>query len=133
MLDNVNSYIQKGGKVFAECGGLMYLGKSIIDRKGRSFSMANVFDFTTSIEHVKMYLGYREVVMDDLRLKGHEFHYSTFSEQHETPFKAFVLNARGVKVTTNIFVKNKAMASYIHHYFGEEDGLVHLINKLEKL
>jgi len=133
MLNSVNTYIQNGGKVFAECGGMMYLGKSISDKEGNTFLMANVFDFSTTMENAKIHLGYREIVMDNLKLKGHEFHYSVFTEQSETPYKATVLNAKGLKVETDIFVKKKAMASYIHHYFAEKNLLINLINKLETL
>lgn len=133
MLHSVKAYIQNEGKAFAECGGMMYLGKSIADKEGRTFPMANVFNFTTGMEHAGIHLGYREVVMDDLQLKGHEFHYSGFIEQHETPYEATVLNAKGMNVETNIFVKKKAMASYIHHYFGEKNLLLNLLNKLEEL
>ena len=108
-------------------------GKSIVDQEGRRFPMANVFNFTTSMEQARMRLGYREVVMDDVRLKGHKFHYSGFVEQQETPYEATVLNAKGIKVETGIFVKKKAMASYVHHYFGEKKLLLNLLNKLEAL
>jgi len=133
MLNSINIYIQNEGKVFAECGGMMYLGKSISDEKGQIFPMVNVFDFTTSMENAKIHLGYRKIIMDNLRLKGHEFHYSRFIQQHETPSKATVLNAKGIKVKTDIFTKKKTMASYIHHYFGEKNLLINLISKLEEL
>ena len=135
MLDSVKVYCQNGGKAFAECGGLMYLGKSIADKEGNTFKMANVFKFATSMEHSKMHLGYREIQFENLKFRGHEFHYSTFTEQHEAPAPANVrvFNAKGMPVETNIFIKNKVIASYIHYYFGEQNLLIHLLDKLEKL
>ncbi|MEM6540899.1 MAG: cobyrinate a,c-diamide synthase [Bacteroidota bacterium] len=132
MLQSVQSFAEKGGKIFAECGGMMYLGKTITDHKGKTFKMANVFCFATSMEGAKMSLGYREVVLDRLRLKGHEFHYAKFIEQEETPYRATVLNAKGMEVKTKIFVKKKTMASYIHYHLGEENTIMDLIGFLEK-
>ncbi|WP_299530218.1 cobyrinate a,c-diamide synthase [Ulvibacterium sp.] len=132
MLQSVRLFAENSGKIFAECGGMMYLGKRITDHEGNVFKMVGFFDFTSSMEGAKMRLGYREVILDHLRLKGHEFHYTTMKEQHETPYKATVLNAKGMEVKTNIFVKQKTMASYIHYHFGEENMLLNLIAMLEK-
>ena len=132
MLQSVSSFAAEGGKVFAECGGMMYLGKRITDREGNVFEMVGTFDFGTSMEHPKMQLGYREVILDNVRLKGHEFHYTMFTEQEETPYGATVLNAKGMEVNTKVFVKKRTMASYIHYYFGEGNTLADLIDILEK-
>lgn len=133
MLESIRTFVDNGGKALAECGGMMYLGKGIVDRDGNNFPMVGVFDFTTSMEQAKMTLGYRKILMDDMHLKGHEFHYSTLVEQHEAPAHATVLTARGTEINTNIFVKNKVMASYIHFYFGEKELLLNIIKKLEEL
>ena len=133
MLESVNAYIQNEGKTLAECGGMMYLGKSITDKESNTFAMANVFDFATSMGHARMHLGYRKVALNNLKLKGHEFHYSTIIEQNEAPAQAEVFNAKGMPVNTGIFMKHKVMASYIHYYLGEEKTLMKLIDKIEEL
>ena len=82
MKASIKAHVKAGGKVYAECGGMMYLGKYIADKAGTSYQMVGVFDFATSMEHAKMHLGYRKVSFAELRLKGHEFHYSTFSTNY---------------------------------------------------
>ncbi len=133
MLQEVKAFITNGGKVLAECGGMMYLGKSISDKEGNAYNMVNAFGFATSMEHRKMHLGYRNVSIGDIQLKGHEFHYSTFSEQNEQAARAEVTNAKQEGVNTDIYIKNKVIASYMHFYLGEEGVLEKLITYMDQL
>lgn len=107
----VLDYCNKGGKVIAECGGMMYLGKAIDHHP-----MVGFLDLTTSMENAKLTLGYRTVN----ELKGHEFHYSTCEAGSEIPQVAEVYNAKGIKVNTPIYRQNKVLASYIHFYWGDQ-------------
>jgi cobyrinic acid a,c-diamide synthase len=36
MRESIHQYCQKGGLTYAECGGLMYLGKTLVNNKGES-------------------------------------------------------------------------------------------------
>lgn len=49
----------------AECGGLMYLGKELIDQQGDSYAMAGVFSYSTSMKKTKLSLGYRHIKYPD--------------------------------------------------------------------
>jgi cobyrinic acid a,c-diamide synthase len=68
--------------IYAECGGLMYLTKSI-SFKSKKFNMVGLFDAVTSMEK-KLKLNYTKAKInpnypfsDTLKIiKGHEFHYS---------------------------------------------------------
>lgn len=75
--------IEKGLPVYAECGGLMYLGESLV-LKGKTYPMAGIFPVKFSLEEKPQAHGYSivEVNRDNpyytpgTILKGHEFHYS---------------------------------------------------------
>jgi cobyrinic acid a,c-diamide synthase len=112
-------YCNNNGRVIAECGGMMYLGKEIIDKEGNSFQMINFLDITTSMEEAKLTLGYRIV---NQQLKGHEFHYSTCKEHSPISHIGEVQNAKGIKVNTPIYQQKNVTASYIHFYWGEQDN-----------
>ncbi|MBP8791722.1 MAG: cobyrinate a,c-diamide synthase [Lutibacter sp.] len=127
MLQSIKSFAEAGGKIIAECGGMMYLGKSIIDKDGNEFEMANVFDFSTSMQAMKLSLGYRTIQFDNFELKGHEFHYSTIIKNQNSKSIAKVLNAREMEVDTVIFQYKNVIASYIHYYFGQEKLLTNLL------
>lgn len=130
MLKSIKNYADSGGRIIAECGGMMYLGQSIIDKNGMAWMMSGVFDFSTSMESMKLNLGYRKVVFDDFELKGHEFHYSTliFDKKYQNNVK--VLNAREQEVETIVFRYKNVLASYIHYYFGKDELVKKILKEL---
>lgn len=130
MLTSIKTYCEKGGKAYAECGGMMYLGKSIIDREGQEFEMVNFLHLTTSMKNPKLHLGYRNVTFDDMQIRGHEFHYSTCLELENAAVLACeITNAKGLAAPCSIYQKQQTMASYIHLYWGENRSFIQkLIN-----
>jgi cobyrinic acid a,c-diamide synthase len=122
MREKILNYCNDGGRVIAECGGMMYLGKSITDREGTSYPMAGFLDITTSMEQAKLTLGYRTVTISNNILKGHEFHYSTYKEHSDLVKTGTVQNAKGINVNTPIYQQKNVTASYIHFYWGEHQS-----------
>jgi len=119
MLDSITSYCQGGGLTFAECGGLMYLGKSIEINNGEEYEMAGVLDCTTSMQDPKMTLGYRIAHWNNLEIRGHEFHYSRIHDEGLQTEGVLVTNAKGIEVETKLYRKNNTFASYMHVYWGD--------------
>ncbi len=117
MRTQIKAAADRGVTIYAECGGMMYLGKSIIDESGVSYPVAQVFPFTTSMEDKKLSLGYRKVVWNDLEIWGHEFHYSKVSEDDTIFNIGQVFSARGKEVPTKIYTYQNVYASYIHLYW----------------
>ena len=130
MLQSIKNFADAGGKIIAECGGMMYLGKSIVDKEGNEFEMAGVFDFSTSMQAMKLNLGYRTIQFKNFELKGHEFHYSSSIEHKKSTSIATVLNARGSEVDTMVFQYKNVIASYVHYYLGQEKLLRNLLKLL---
>ncbi|MEW6266612.1 MAG: cobyrinate a,c-diamide synthase [Thermodesulfobacteriota bacterium] len=72
-----------GLPIYAECGGLMYLGQSLV-LNGSSFPMAGVFPVSFGLEKRPQGHGYVQAEADSInpyfpvgeKLTGHEFHYS---------------------------------------------------------
>ena len=124
MLATVKVYCENGGLTYAECGGLMYLGKSIITSEGSEFKMAGVLDCITSMQGAKMTLGYRVANWNGLKVKGHEFHYSSLidNEMHEET--AQITNAKGIETETKLYRKRNAYASYMHIYWGDNEDFI---------
>lgn len=134
LLADVRAFAGKG-KILAECGGMMYLGKSITDESGKAWPMAGVLDIETSIEAKKLSLGYRTVSVGGQNLRGHEFHYSQFTRLPANSPEAAgapqngsqaatitVTNARGQTVPAPVFYQRNLFASYMHFYWGETPG-----------
>ena len=83
MLQSIRRYVENGGKLLAECGGMMYLCDEIRDKNGDVYPMAGVLHQSATMENMKLRLGYRTLLYNDARLKGHEFHYSRLVEQQD--------------------------------------------------
>jgi len=124
MLESIKYYCSNGGLTFAECGGLMYLGNEIITSEGLNFPMAGVLDCSTSMENSKLTLGYRTIQWNDLKMKGHEFHYSRLVENALCAESVIIKNAKGIEVETQLFRKLNTFASYVHLYWGESLGFI---------
>lgn len=125
MLNSIHQYCSESGRLYAECGGMMYLGKSITDKEGKEFKMAGFLPINTSMEKPQLHLGYRSVCIDELRIKGHEFHYSTCKELESTEvLDCTIETAKGTIAASKIYRKKSTIASYIHLYWGENQDFL---------
>ena len=97
MLKAISEYCQHEGRLLAECGGLMYLGRSLIKADSEAYEMVNFLPITTSVADKKLTLGYRKFTWNNIALKGHEFHYSRLSEANELTAIGNLSNAKGPK------------------------------------
>ena len=114
--DVIRHFAENGGKIVAECGGMMYLCKSIVDDTG-DYPMCGVLPYTITArkEDRKLSLGYRRFTLDGREYRGHEFHYTRFLGA--TPESvAQVFNAKGEPVDTPILRYKNVLASYTHLY-----------------
>ncbi len=106
--------------VYAECGGLMFLGESIITESGE-FETVGFLPFKTEMNRKFHALGY--TVYESLKdtiiskkgdvLKGHEFHYSRLIPSGKLSYAFKVLRGRGIEGKDGI-VEKSTLASYQH-------------------
>jgi len=126
MHKSIQEYIEKGGKVWAECGGMMYLSRSITDKEGKEYPMVGIFDQKATMEQMKLTLGYRKFRYKGLSLTGHEFHYSKIDQL--LPGEVNQYNARGTRVNTLLLRYKNALASYTHLYWGDKENILDIFN-----
>ena len=99
------------GRILAECGGMMYLGRSI-----DGAPMTDLLPFGTTMQGARLHLGYRKLRLPGgAELRGHEFHYSSILPGEPaacctTPF----LDAQERPVDTCLFRSGRIIASYVH-------------------
>jgi len=119
LLNELQVYARDGGKLLAECGGMMYLGKSISNEQAKVFPMAGILDFATGMQHKKLAIGYKRVKIRGTELRGHEFHYSGFMGNPDATADVQVYSARQELLHTPVFSTDNILASYLHFYFGD--------------
>jgi len=106
MRHSIAAYCFRGGAAYAECGGMMYLGRSLSAADGTVHPMCGVLDLDTTMQEARLTLGYRKVSLDGLyphELRGHEFHYSRIDRLGTLQNIAAVANARDEGCTTALF------------------------------
>ena len=117
-------YAEKGGRIFAECGGMMYLGKSLTDQDGKVWPMAGVLPIECTMQGAHLHLGYRSMEVNGKVFKGHEFHYSKCEKGDSPQFHIFsVQNVKKGTVPNYTFRYKNVIAGYTHWYWGENDIL----------
>ncbi len=107
--------------VHGECGGYMALGTALIDKTGARHEMAGLLGLVTSYEKRRMHLGYRLATLRTaipghragVRLRGHEFHYSTILDQPDAPL-AQVVDANGDVVPETGSRRGHVTGTYFH-------------------
>jgi len=124
-----------GMPIYAECGGMMYLGRELRDMAGGAWPMAGLLPLSfTMLPRLKA-LGYRCVVFNaDTPLgpagttaRGHEFHYSDVSMRGPARglrgdcYAAF--GQGGPLDDTTGFGLGNTLASYVHLHFGSNPAL----------
>jgi len=122
--ESLNAALQKGLPVYAECGGLIYLGESLI-LKDKAYPMVGALPLHCVMEEKPQGHGYTllEVQEDNPyypvgeTLKGHEFHYSRpvmsrAAEGIKPVFK--VLRGRGIDGDGDGLCRENLLATYSH-------------------
>jgi len=118
----IRDYAERGGRIVAECGGMMYLCEKIVTDEGE-YPMCGVlpYSITARTADRKLSLGYRRFVLDGREYRGHEFHYTQFLGNTPQSITQ-VYNAKGEPVSTPVFRYKNVLASYTHLYaaFGRD-------------
>ena len=77
-------HVERGRPVYAECGGLMALGRSLTTFDGQTLPMFGVLPVASRMQRETLTIGYRDLeclrasplMAKGTRVRGHEFHWS---------------------------------------------------------
>jgi len=118
--------VEKGTKILAECGGMMYLSRNLQVEK--NYKMAGIFDVDVAMGK-RITIGYTELKARDnnilskkgSKIRGHEFHKSEISDIREK--RVFDnIRGRGVGDGTDGFQYQNTLALYSHSFFSFTKG-----------
>ena len=113
---------EAGLPIYAECGGLMYLGRKVL-WEGREYAMCGVLPFDVIVE--KRPQGHGYTLMRSLagnpffppgaEVKGHEFHHSRLADADPSLCYAYeVLRGHGIDGRRDGLVYKNTFATYNH-------------------
>ncbi|MET0067872.1 MAG: cobyrinate a,c-diamide synthase [Candidatus Thiodiazotropha sp.] len=127
MRQSVAEFIEKGGPVYAECGGLMYLTRTLT-WNGKQCRMAGVIPGDTVMHDKPKGRGYvrlrdtgrspwpRLQTQGEAMIAAHEFHYSSLEglETATDDFAYEVVRGYGIDGRYDGFIYKNLLASYTH-------------------
>lgn len=116
--------------ILAECGGMMYLCRSLKDSDGNKYDMAGVLPFESFMSE-RAVMGYMTGVAlrDNIlcrkgeRIRGHEYHYSRVEPEYYGDTCAFELTRRNTDSSHyGGYSFGNVLASYLHvNLYGNEN------------
>jgi len=129
MLASIQDAVGRGVPVYGECGGLMYLGRSLSDLEGNQHSMVGVIPAVSAMSDERLVLGYREVesrtdnplMGRGHRVRAHEFHWSTLEAPPTDDESVYLVVDQENR--PDGFHVGSVWASYVHIHLGSDPSL----------
>lgn len=122
LMEQLREYVEKGGKLLAEGGGMALLGQTLTARPGgTAYEMAGILPYSVIVKDNRPCSGYRQAHYRDLCLKGYEYRYFDIVPTEEAAsLQTPVCNLKGGEVSGSFFFRYKnCIATSVHHYWGE--------------
>lgn len=117
-LQQLKTYVERGGRVWAEGGGMILLARSLTIRDGGSaYEMSGVLPIDCTMVDTKLQSGYRCTKFGTSLLNGHEFRFFGVS-QSGTVGVIPVFNAKGIETSTPMFRYKNVIAGCVHWDWG---------------
>ena len=139
MLDDVRRVSAEGRPVLAECGGMMYLCRTLRDINGRTFAMPGVIPFDSYMAS-RSVMGYMtgRALRDNLLCRkgesvgGHEYHYGRIEPEYQEGSEAFALSRRNRSESKlSGYSCGNVLASWLHvNLWGNPEITEHFLNVL---
>ena len=123
MKKSIKQAAENGIPIYAECGGLMYLTKSI-KHNNQKYKMVGLFDAETEMT-TKMTLNYTQgriisncLISSPRNFNAHEFHYSKITNiSKDAKFLYDLKIGEGISSKKDALSEYNVLASYCHLYF----------------
>lgn len=130
MIESIREYHQKGGKIYGECGGFMYLTSRIKLLDGKYFPMCDIIKCSVEMRDrldISRF-GYISLYDKEKTLgRGHEFHYSKISDIKDDSREYRAIKPNG-KEWACVFKEKNCRVGYPHiHFFKSLDYLYEII------
>ncbi|MBB5342295.1 cobyrinic acid a,c-diamide synthase [Edaphobacter lichenicola] len=122
MLEDVRAFAASGRPVYAECGGMIYLSRSLSTNDGETYTMAGVLPLSMQMTDKLVQFGYVTVEFTEdcllgvkgTTVRGHSFHYSCLVSRGEVATTYRVQYSMSGKEELEGFQQGNVLASYVH-------------------
>jgi cobyrinic acid a,c-diamide synthase len=137
MREEIAAFAARGGTIYGECGGLMYMCSAITALDGQTYPMVGVIPAQAIMRERLQALGYVEVETQSesvlgpagLRFRGHQFRYSELASlTGDLDCTYRVVRRRDGQVMPEGYRLKNVLASYVHAHWASNpviaEGLV---------
>jgi cobyrinic acid a,c-diamide synthase len=126
----IRQVLEDGLPAYAECGGLMYLAQTMVDKSGRAHEMAGFFPVTTVMASGLRNFGYATAFFEadtvlgpaGTRVRVHEFHHSMIKDEKPEDYVLKMEKSPGREWLGGLARKN-VLAAYPHIHFAANPAL----------
>ncbi|HIE28486.1 TPA: cobyrinate a,c-diamide synthase [Candidatus Poribacteria bacterium] len=141
LMREMRAYVEAMKPIYAECGGLMYLGQSIDNFEGERAEMVGILPVRSAMQRKRLSLGYVEVEAqrDTIicakgeRFRGHEFHWSNLEEVGNVEYAYRSSQRSGKLIKQDGIVVKNVLAAYVHLHFATNRRLAENLIKTANL
>jgi cobyrinic acid a,c-diamide synthase len=131
VLAAIRRFHRDGGSIYAECGGLMYCGRELVDTAERKFPMLDLLPVRTVMQRRLAALGYVRWQAQRTNLlgpsgtevRGHEYHYSRL-EPLGPLHPTVLLEREGQEPRPDGYCVGALLAGYAHLHFASHPAVV---------
>ena len=131
MLNSVAKYAEDGMPIYAECGGLMYLTRSIQDLDGAEHRTVGLLDAKTSmVKRLTLSYTLAKATRPNILtrtgnlVRGHEFHFSALKDvPRDAEFAYELKRGIGIGDGRDGWTCYSTLASYMHTNFASDDRM----------
>jgi cobyrinic acid a,c-diamide synthase len=125
MSGEIRAFAESGKPVYAECGGMIYLGRALTTVDGHSYTMAGVLPIEFEMTQRLVHFGYvnvkfvEECILGDkgTKVRGHSFHCSRAQVNSARPAAYRLKYSLSGRDEMEGFRYKNVLASYIHLHF----------------
>ena len=140
LLRDIRYKSSEGMPIYGECGGLMYLSRSLTTNDGDTFDLVDALPADVRMTKGRQALGHSEVeairdcaiALKGDRFRGHEYHYSIAEVDADACFAYKMIVGKGINGFDGLSEHN-ILASYHHaHVYSMPSGFDVFIQKIIK-
>jgi cobyrinic acid a,c-diamide synthase len=131
LLTGIRDFVEQGKPVYAECGGMIYLGQSLRLSDGGNYAMAGVLPLEFEMTPQLVQFGYVDVTFIEdcllgrkgTKVRGHSFHCSGVRAGNMTPGAYRLKYSLSGREELEGFSRGNLLASYVHLHFRANPAL----------
>ncbi len=122
MAEAIDSHHEAGKPILAECGGMLYLCRSLTDAAGERAELLGLLPGDAQMQTRLAALALQEVALPEGTLRGHTFHHSSLECSLAPLMRGECPNYK--RTAEAVYRIGRLTASYVHLYFPGDPAAV---------